>query len=192
VINDADNNDDYSAGDTWSETYSNCNVEGLVLNGTASADVRSATLTSIEIGISINQLSYGSGTLHGAGTLAVSVNGLVSTATLALSSMSLAVSGSETLTMWHATVLSYDESTGVSTSALDGPVALGSDSYWFGQTTAFTVPAGKNVPRSGTLAITDKDGDRILVVGTDAGLRYDFYKVGSATPDATQPGLPAD
>ncbi len=192
VINDADNNDDYSAGDSWSETYSNCNIGGMVLNGTAGVTVRSASSTGIDVAVSINQLSIGDAVLHGTGGLVFSVSGSQYAATVTFASMSLAASGAETVTLGHTTSFSYNEMTGVSTLALEGPVLVGSDSFWLDQAASFTLPAGKNVPRSGDLTILDKDGDRVVVVGTAQGLRYDFYKKGSNTPDASQLGIAAD
>lgn len=192
VLNDADGNEDYSAGDSWTESYNNCSMGGLTINGGGSVSVRSASASAMDLSLSVNQLSMDGMMMNGPARIQVASVASGVSATITFAGVTLASSGAETLTLGAAVALTFNSSTEAVTAAFNGPVAYGADSFWFAQSAAFALPAGKGVPRSGSLTVSDKDGDRVVVSGSASGLTYTFYAAGSETAVASQPGPSAD
>ncbi|MFT3956974.1 MAG: hypothetical protein QM722_22115 [Piscinibacter sp.] len=196
TVNDADNNNVPTAGDSASFSFSNCVAQtgtpaingsfallfnALVLNSQQEPTAFDATVTMDALTVE------GLGSLDGSARLWV-----------------VPVTGGErsfvryqqmtSVTAGVTSVVDFDVDETVtttrSTSRINGNLRLGSQVYAVTQVEAFDTSNGD--PSAGQLRITDAQGDRLLITARGTLVDREFFLAGnsSATPDAAIIGTP--
>lgn len=195
TVNDADNNNILTAGDSTSFVFIDCVETGapaidggfalvfnvLVLNSQQEPTAFDATVTMDALTVE------GLGSLDGDARLWVAP-----------------VTGGErsfvryqrmaSVTAGVTSVLDFDVDQTItsttSTSRVDGNLQLGAQVYAVTQVSAFDTSAGD--PSSGRLRITDAQGDRLLITARGTLVDREFFLAGntSSTPDAALIGTP--
>jgi hypothetical protein len=185
TFNDADNNQDISAGDTMSLIANNCVENGETLNGQANVSIGVLTDTHASMSMQFTNMRVDDLTFTGGVTLALDYNGMDYTGLLTMSNVTLSQAGS-TVNMSYTQSASYQNATGIITTSTQGGIVIDAQSYWMQQVTPYQLYLSDDLPFAGALSVTDKDGDRLVGVATTTSMRYEFYNAGNTTgtPDA--------
>jgi hypothetical protein len=195
-VNDADNNNMLTAGDSASFTFVNCIAEAgaPAINGGFALVFNALVLnsqqepTAFDASVTMNALTVaGLGSLDGDARLWVAP-----------------VTGGErsfvryqrmaSVTAGVTSVLDFDvdgtSTSTTSTSRVDGNLQLGAQVYAVTQVSAFDTSNGD--PSSGRLRITDAQGDRLLITARGTLVDREFFLAGNSTttPDAALIGTP--
>lgn len=196
TVNDADNNNVLTAGDSATFAFTNCIAPpgAPAINGSFSLTFNVLVLnaqqepTAFDATVSMNALSVqGLGSLNGAARLWVAPVTGGERSFVRYQAM-------QSVTGNTFAVLDFDvdetSTLTTSTSQVDGSVQLGSQLYALTQLAAFDTTAGD--PASGQLLIRDGQGDRLLVTARGTVVDRDFFFATNttATPDASIVGTP--
>ena len=186
TFNDADNNQQLSAGDVVTISAANCTEEGDVINGQASVSILALSETQVSMTMQFSNLRMNDETLNGSASLSVNFSGYDFTGQMSLTNVTLAKTGYPTVKVSFVQNASYKDSTRIVATSNQGGVVFGNDAYWMSQIAPFQSYLYGNYPFAGSLAVTDKDGDRVVGVATTTSMRYEYYRAGntSSTPDA--------
>ncbi|WP_341893106.1 hypothetical protein [Variovorax sp. YR752] len=195
TVNDADNNNVLTAGDSASFDFIDCVETGApAINGGFALVFNVLVLnsqqepTAFDASVTMNALTVeGLGSLDGDARLWVApVTGgersfvryqrMASVTAGVTSVLDFDVDGTTTAT--------------TSTSRINGNLQLGAQVYAVTQVAAFDTSAGD--PSSGQLRITDSEGDRLLLTADGTLVDREFFLAGntSSTPDAALIGTP--
>jgi len=187
VVNDA--------GNAFSETFSNCTLAGITLNGTVNvSNVTVVGNPGVDPSWSISAtFSYSltvtdgvsTETFSGAFGFGLAVNGTAETVTMSITSFTVTDGGS-TASLGNVTISrTEDSATGGYSFTANGSIT---DSV-FGtvsvQTTTPFTGVGTGVPSAGSMTITGANGSRVVVTATGGGnVRLDVFTDSSDTvPD---------
>ena len=196
TVNDADNNNVLTAGDSATFAFTNCiaPLGAPAINGSFSLIFNVLVLnaqqepTAFDATVSMNALSVqGLGSLNGAARLWVAPVTGGERSFVRYQAM-------QSVTGNTLAVLDFDvDETSTATtsiSRIDGGVQLGNEIYALTQLVAFDTNAGD--PASGQLLITDGQGDRLLLTARGTVVDRDFFFAtnNTATPDASIVGTP--
>jgi hypothetical protein len=182
-MNDADNNEDISAGDTITITGSNCVTEsgGLAINGGLTIRVNSIAfdtvgdVTNASLSMSFSNFTSAGNTLNGAVTVSISGN----TVTTAYENFSNSRPGVAASLLNFTSVIS---TTG--TLAINGIITTNDNTYTL--TTTSPLIFGSQYPIGGTLRVTDASGGRVDLISSNVSggfLDCDLFLPGDSVRD---------
>ena len=177
------NPDTVQAGDKVSFVMNNCVFEpgDAPVNGSFTATFRSYTdEDDNSMSIVFNDFGTADAMLDGKLVITSSQNG--AQLTIAYEGLTATIDG-ESVT-WHHTI-----SVGTSGLSLGGFIEVDGDAYQLTEVEPFTL-SGTGYPTSGTLRVTDAQGDRVEIVAGAEGFTYNFYAASNTTgtPTATMQG----
>lgn len=196
--NDADNNSDLSAGDTFSFTATNCLAAAgdPAVNGSFAMTLQQIqldsqnNLRSLQVSGSFTNLSIGSDSLNGGYQFSLALNADGSESLqMAFSNMTATHAGQSTA--YTVTLNASTAASGASSFSLNGTVKVGTETYLLEQGQNFTVQAGADYPSSGTLRLEDAAGDALVLEARSGNVvDFKFYPAGASQPNQTQLSVP--
>lgn len=186
VVNDADNDNEVSTGDSMTITASQCIENGERINGQASVAVNALTDARAAVTVQFQGLSVTGATLSGTVSVDLTYSGWDVNGTLKVTSLVLTEAGQPTIKATYTQTLTYVDTSGITSTSTQGGVVIGNDGYWIQQIAPYQTYRYAAYPFTGRLSVTDKDGDRVIGVALPTAMRYEYFKAGntSPTPDA--------
>lgn len=186
TFDDADNNQDVSAGDSITIAASNCKEDGETLNGSATVTIGSFSDTRMALAMQFSAMSVSDVSISGGASVTMDFNGYDFSGQLTFTNITVTKAGAPTVQLSFTQTASYKDATGILSTSTQGGILIGSDGYWMQQVSPFQTYYYATYPHTGSLSVVDKDGDRVVGLATPTGMRYEFYRAGntSGTPDA--------
>lgn len=180
-FNDADGNEDLSAGDAVTLNFSNCvlQVGQQAVNGSFTISVNSIAyigqeISSASLTMSFSNFSSYGNTLNGAATIAISGNSVSTTYT----------NFSSTRGSTPAVILNYTAAINGNALSINGLITINNNTYTLSTPTGITF--GTTYPISGILRVTDAAGGRIDIISSNVSGPFvdcDLYLTGDNIRD---------
>jgi hypothetical protein len=186
-VNDADNNNAVSAGDSISIQANSCSEDGSVTTGGLGVSVSQYGNQAGALTLSFNNLRVDDVSVNGTATMNFNV-GTQTSVTLRFNNVSFA-DGASTLHLGFTAAITAPASGPMSLSVSGGLDANGHD-YTLSQRLPYTFIDG-SLQSGGTLQVQEALGARLWILAGTSRFTYQYFAPGNAgtTPDATTPGM---
>jgi len=189
TLDDADNSQSLSAGDSFSLTAVNCREDSSLppVNGSVSMRMESVELdaqrrlVALAVSGSFGNLNAGAGGMNGGFRLSFRVSG--TSLALSMSTTDLAI------TSQGQTIVTNSDLTGTFTPAsatysIEGAIGVNGQNYRLTQTATFS--ATTSWPTGGSLRLSDAAGDALeLKAKAEGRVDFLFYPAGASAPSAS-------
>jgi hypothetical protein len=193
TVNDANNDQKASAGDTLGVSFNQCVLASgmAAANGSFSVTINAVVLdassdpVALDLSGSFNALRVGNFASLSGGFHVWSQTDSATSERMRLSfSGAVSTLGSESV-VYNVDVVAQS-TPGFTTYAIDGGIGVSGQTYSVVQDTPFTVQAGVDYPTAGALRVKDAAGDAlVLTARSDGTVDFAFWPAGSQAPAAT-------